>query len=105
MIVEPRMTQPVDPQHRRRPAFDKDTGKTGQGYTLAEEETLGRLAPSGTVAARPGDGTGPDNGRRASFDPATGAVHGSGAAAGGGYDGEDLEDDRAAAWASDDRDR
>jgi hypothetical protein len=34
----------------------------------------------------------PENGQRASFDPATGAVHGSGVGAGGGQEGEDMDD-------------
>jgi len=37
----------------------------------------------------------PDNGKRASFDYATGAVHGSGAGAGGGNSGEDFSSDDA----------
>ncbi len=91
------MTDPVDPQHRRRTAFDKDTGKFGQGYTLDDERKLAGDMPAGSVAARPSklapsEG---DAGRRASFDPATGAVRGSGASAGGGHDGEDPSDDRA----------
>lgn len=95
-----RMTDPVDPQHRRRPAFDKDTGKFGQGYTLDEERKLGEQSPSGSVAPRPSQivddsPTPPDAGRRASFDPKTGAVRGSGAGAGGGHAGEDPSEDRA----------
>ena len=92
------MTDPADPQHRRRPAFDKDTGKFGQGYTLEEERKLGDQMPSGSVAPRASqvpEGEG-DAGRRASFDPETGAVRGSGAGAGGGHDGEDPDEDRAA---------
>ena len=38
----------------------------------------------------------PDNGRRASVDPKTGEVHGSGAGAGGGNPGEDFASDSAA---------
>jgi hypothetical protein len=38
----------------------------------------------------------PENGHRASFDPATGAVHGSGSGAGGGQPGEDFDSDAAA---------
>nr|WP_165388420.1 hypothetical protein [Sphingomonas populi] len=37
----------------------------------------------------------PDNGKRASFDPVTGAVHGSGSGAGGGNAGEDFDSDAA----------
>jgi hypothetical protein len=38
----------------------------------------------------------PENGKRASFDEATGAVHGSGSGAGGGNPGEDFDSDSAA---------
>ena len=38
----------------------------------------------------------PDNGRRASIDPETGEVRGSGVGAGGGALGEDFSDDAAA---------
>ncbi|TCP34256.1 hypothetical protein [Sphingomonas sp. BK235] len=95
------MTDPVDPERRRKPAFDKETGKFGQGYTREDEQRLGAEMPSGSVAPRASrieaddPALPPDNGRRASFDPATGAVHGSGAGAGGGNPGEDLEEDRA----------
>ncbi|MCU6453446.1 hypothetical protein LPN01_05080 [Sphingomonas sp. A2-49] len=37
----------------------------------------------------------PDNGRRASIDPRTGEVHGSGSGAGGGNPGEDFASDAA----------
>lgn len=37
----------------------------------------------------------PDAGRRAGFDPATGAVHGAGVGAGGGAEGEDYDSDAA----------
>ena len=37
-----------------------------------------------------------ENGKRASFDEATGAVHGSGSGAGGGNPGEDFDSDSAA---------
>lgn len=38
----------------------------------------------------------PENGKRASIDPRTGEVHGSGAGAGGGNPGEDYDSDSAA---------
>ncbi|MDR6789320.1 hypothetical protein J2Y58_002691 [Sphingomonas sp. BE138] len=91
------MTDPVDPQHRRRPAFDKDSGKFGQGYTLDDERRLGDEMPAGSVAPKPSqvpEGT-TDAGRRASFDPETGEVRGSGSSAGGGHDGEDPDADSA----------
>ena len=41
-------------------------------------------------------GIAPEAGKRASIDPATGEVHGSGSGAGGGNPGEDYDDDPAA---------
>jgi hypothetical protein len=38
----------------------------------------------------------PENGKRASIDPRSGEVHGSGAGAGGGNPGEDYDSDSAA---------
>lgn len=90
----------VDPERSHRPApFDRASGYTGQGYSTADEHAMGAAMPSGTVAARPGEHVPdpspmpPDNGQRASFDPATGAVHGSGSSAGGGNPGEGLDED------------
>ncbi len=88
-------------EHRRQPAFDKDEGKFGQGYSLEEERKLGEQMPAGSVAPAASRVTQddpfmpPDNGKRASFDPATGEVRGSGAGAGGGNPGEDFEADRS----------
>ena len=84
-------------------AFDSDKGYSGQEYHPDREAKEGAKAPSGTVAARPGDtppdddaDLPPDAGRRASFDPRTGEVHGSGMGAGGGNPGEDYASDPAA---------
>lgn len=93
----------VDPARGDRGGpFDSDTGMFGQDYDRDREAAMGRDAPSGTVAARPGDtpppadpALPPDNGRRATFDPRTGEVHGSGASAGGGNPGEDMASDSA----------
>jgi hypothetical protein len=91
----------ADPEHQRQPAFDKDEGTFGQDYTRNDEKKLGEQMPAGSVAPQPSrageddPALPPENGRRASFDPATGEVHGSGAGAGGGNPGEDFEDDRA----------
>jgi hypothetical protein len=91
----------ADPEHRRQPAFDKDEGTFGQGYTREDEHRLGEQMPAGSVAptgsrvGTPDPALPPENGRRASFDPATGEVHGSGSGAGGGNPGEDFEDDRS----------
>lgn len=89
----------ADPERRRQPAFDKDEGTFGQGYTREDERRLGEQMPAGSVApagsrvGTPDSALPPENGRRASFDPATGEVHGSGSGAGGGNPGEDFEDD------------
>jgi len=90
----------VDPERSHEPApFNRASGYTGEGYNEAHERALGAQVPSGTVAARPGEGVRddapvpPDNGQRASFDPATGAVHGSGSGAGGGSPGESFDED------------
>ena len=91
----------ADPEHHRRPAFDKDDGTFGQGYSREDEHKLGEQMPAGSVApsgSRVGAGDPalpPENGRRASFDPAMGEVHGSGSGAGGGNPGEDFEEDRS----------
>ncbi|KTT74611.1 hypothetical protein [Sphingomonas endophytica] len=91
------MTDPVDPHHRRRTAFDKDDGKTGQGYTLDDERRMASDMPAGSVAPKPSvlPPDHGDSGRRASFDPVTGEVRGSGSGAGGGHDGEDPDSDSA----------
>ncbi|MGP7796218.1 hypothetical protein [Sphingomonas sp. CLY1604] len=98
----------VDPgRQRHSQPFDADDGLYGQEYHRDREAAQGRDLPSGTVAAKPGaparTASGidtdadipPDNGRRASFDPRTGAVHGSGSGAGGGNPGEDFASDAA----------
>lgn len=90
----------VDRERSHKPApFNRASGYTGEGYSEADERALAAAVPSGTVAARPGEGVRddapvpPDNGQRASFDPATGAVHGSGSGAGGGNAGEAFDED------------
>lgn len=52
---------------------------------------LDRDSPSGQDKDLP-----PDAGQRASVDPRTGEVHGSGAGAGGGNPGEDFDSDASA---------
>ena len=90
-----------DPDRPRQTAFDHDRGYSGQDYHLREEQRLAGDMPAGSVAPRAsrvggGDPATPrDAGRRASFDPATGAVRGSGAGAGGGNPGEDPDADSA----------
>lgn len=91
----------TDPERARKPAFDHDDGFSGQDYDRRDEHRLARDMPAGSVSPTPsrgGDGDPampPDNGRRASSDSATGAVRGSGAGAGGGNPGEDMESDAA----------
>lgn len=91
------------------PEIDVQHGATGNGpgYSGQEYDSKGHagiramntsttngvdLAP----ASHDTDAIPPDNGRRASFDYETGAVHGSGAGAGGGNTGEDFSSDAAA---------
>ncbi|MBW6522898.1 PepSY domain-containing protein [Sphingomonas sp. RHCKR47] len=90
----------VDPERSHAPKpFNRASGYTGEGYSAADERAMGAERPSGTVAARPGERVPddapvpPDNGQRASFDPATGAVYGSGSGAGGGNAGEAFDED------------
>ncbi|USU06023.1 hypothetical protein NF699_04900 [Sphingomonadaceae bacterium OTU29LAMAA1] len=97
-------TPKVDPgRDRRGNPFDSEDGFYGLDYNKDREAELGRQFPSGKVAAKPTDAgpprdpaLPPENGRRASFDPKTGAVHGSGSSAGGGNPGEDFASDAAA---------
>jgi len=84
-------------------AFDTPEGYSGQDYHRDREAAEGAKLPSGTVAARPHGAPPahdkdlpPDAGHRASFDPDTGEVHGSGMGAGGGNPGEDYASDAAA---------
>jgi hypothetical protein len=85
--------QPVDPERPRRAnAFDQSGGYSGQDYTAGREIAEGAAAADPTF--RPtvdGRDLPPDAGRRASVDPVTGAVHGSGAGTGGGNPGEDFD--------------
>jgi hypothetical protein len=66
--------------------IDVQTGKLGAGPGYSGQE----YANTRAAGAIP-----PDNGKRASYDPATGAVHGSGSGAGGGNEGEDFDSDAA----------
>ncbi len=90
------------PDKDRSPAnaFDRPDGYSGQDYHIDRERAEGARHPSGEVnpdadpSARPNDDAlPPENGRRASFDSATGEVHGSGSGAGGGNAGEDFASD------------
>lgn len=99
----------VDPGHGAGGApFDDENGLYGQEYHRDREAAMGRERPSGTVAEdksaapHPAEGGArqadipADNGRRASFDPRTGEVHGSGSSAGGGSEGDDFSSDSEA---------
>jgi hypothetical protein len=91
----------AEPQ--RRSAFDTPTGYSGQDYHREREAAEGERFASGhpltgdpasvTPPATDTDGRNipPENGRRGWIDPATGEVHGSGAGAGGGNEGETFE--------------
>ena len=86
----------------KRPSqpFDRDRGHSGQDYHLDDEAAMGRVEPSGSVTVSGplggdgNDGTSlpTDNGSRASVDPRTGEVHGSGAGAGGGHRGDEIDE-------------
>jgi hypothetical protein len=81
--------------------FNSDNGYSGQEYDIARERAQGRTLPSGTVDPKAKGAivegerskTAPDKGRRASFDPKTGEVHGSGAADGVGDGRQDFTND------------
>lgn len=73
-------------------------GYSGQEYDSqahASEKALDANARVGATAPTADGAIPPDNGKRASYDPTTGAVHGSGASAGGGNAGEDFDSDAA----------
>ncbi|APX65279.1 hypothetical protein V3I01_01825 [Sphingomonas sp. gentR] len=80
--------------------FDHDRGHSGQAYHRDDEQAMGRAEPSGSVTTTPpapGDGNADtslpdDNGKRATVDPKTGEVHGSGAGAGGGNRGDEIDE-------------
>ena len=100
MSDTPRVTKADLERDRAANPFDRADGHSGQEYNADREAALGAQRPSGTVAARPSDPSPPhnpaippDNGRRASFDPQTGEVHGSGSGAGGGNPGEGFDAD------------
>lgn len=98
-MTEKRSIDPERP-HADKP-FDRDEGTFGQDYHRKDEAASADAMPAGSVAPRrsqvDADDTPvpDDNGRRASFDPETGEVRGSGAGAGGGNAGEDLATDAA----------
>jgi uncharacterized iron-regulated membrane protein len=71
--------------------FDRADGHSGQAYRAEDAEALRQSDPSGGVPSNvQEDG---EAGKRASFDPVTGEVHGSGSGAGGGNSNEGFDDD------------
>ncbi len=92
------MPQPDD-KNRPANAFDAKDGYSGQDYHRDRAGAEGERLPSGSVGASPDIDRGnepdqpPETGKRASFDPATGEVHGEGAGAGGNNPGEDYDSD------------
>lgn len=98
-MTDPKFGQVIerDPV-RRANRLHTASGYSGQDYRRDREADLARQDP---LRGLPSDGAlqtesediPPQNGRRASFDPATGAVHGSGSGAGGGNPGEDFDTD------------
>lgn len=88
---------PIDPERPRDGnAFDRREGFSGQDYHREREAAEGRRAADPPLPGETGHpDLPPDNGRRASVDPRTGEVRGSGVGAGGGQPGEDLDQDAA----------
>jgi hypothetical protein len=87
----------TDVQHG---AIGNGPGYSGQEYDSQNHVGVRAMndSTSGDLSAPDDAATGaipPDNGKRASFDYKTGAVHGSGAGAGGGNEGEDFSSDDA----------
>lgn len=91
----------VDPERTTpKNAFDGTNDYSGQEYSREREQAEGRKHPAGEVDPKAnrdsgkGAATGeiePDAERRAWVDANTGEVHGSGAGAGGGHNGEDYD--------------
>ncbi|HSX53729.1 MAG TPA: hypothetical protein VLG14_00390 [Sphingomonas sp.] len=93
--------KPVTDPGRAGNPFDSKSGYSGQEYHRDREAAeLLRDPPGGKRAADQkvdeDANDPPEAGRRASFDPDTGDVHGSGAGAGGGNPGEDYDSDPVA---------
>ena len=94
------MTDPdharIDPERPRQGnAFDQPDGYSGQDYARAREQADGDAARPPAFAGEQEADLPPDNGARASVDPTTGEVRGSGVGAGGGQGGEDLDSSSA----------
>lgn len=88
--------QPIDPERPRHAnAFDQPDGYSGQDYTIARETAVGQPPVAAGAVVPDGRGLPPDAGHRASADPVTGEVHGSGSGTGGGNEGEDFDSSTA----------
>lgn len=84
---------PVDPERPRDAnAFDRPDGYSGQDYAADREAAEGQRAAEPASVADRAD-LPPDEGQRATADPATGEVRGSGSGIGGGNPGEDFDSD------------
>jgi hypothetical protein len=85
--VDPDRTEPLN-------AFDRADGYSGQEYDRERqaEQAAAERRPASPTQADDGREIPPEAGRRASIS-ADGEVHGSGANAGGGAQGENFDDD------------
>lgn len=85
--VDPDRAEPLN-------AFDRASGYSGQEYDEARqaEQAASEARPASVAASDDGCEIPPEAGRRASIG-ANGEVHGSGANAGGGAQGENFDDD------------
>ena len=92
----------IDAGRPRGGVFDREHGYSGQEHSLEDAKRLQEADPSGVVnpdadelrdPAETDSQSPPESGRKASFDPASGVVHGSGSGAGGGNIGEDYASD------------
>lgn len=82
----------IDPERPRDAnAFDRAEGYSGQGYAIERERAEERPTIDAPAAAIGDEDMPPDNGHRASADPVSGEVHGSGSGIGGGNPGEDFD--------------
>ena len=84
--------QRVDPERPRgvNPS-DREGGYSGQEYRATLQAAEPPSADETSEVTEGERDLPPDAGRRASVDPATGEVHGSGSGAGGGNPGEDFD--------------
>ncbi len=90
----------TDQEKHNLQSVASNRGDSGEVYDPADERAMGRDLPAGRVAPEapaPGNGNADtslpeDNGKRASVDPKTGEVHGSGAGAGGGNRGDEIDE-------------